>query len=65
MEGKYGIKRLFWNRVKRVYLFIFADSTIQVQIWVLPSRLVRRRHRGYIEHSGVTSRQLHVLHSIL
>lgn len=31
----YRIKRLFQNRVKRVYLFIFAGSTIQVQIWVL------------------------------
>lgn len=34
-EINYRIKRLFQNRVKRVYLFIFAGSTIQVQIWVL------------------------------
>lgn len=37
-ETNYRIGRLFQDRVKRVYLFIFAVSTIQVQIWALLSR---------------------------
>lgn len=32
------MKRLCQDREKRVYLFIFADSTIQVQIRALLSR---------------------------